>query len=73
MKRQDGLGTSPKRPRCPYDSMTDSDTNSDRESLDTTLDNLDSFLELEAAGRLGGCTVSSVSVYITHFEDINVP
>ena len=59
MKRQDGLGTSPnreRRPERPYDSGTDSDTNSDRESLDTTLDDLDSFLKLEVAGRLGGCT-----------------
>ena len=40
MKRQDGLGASPKwqrRPERPYDSGTDSDTNSDRESLESLL------------------------------------
>ena len=56
----------------PYDCGTDPDPNSDRESMETALDDLDSFLELEG-WTVGRLYVSSVSVYITHLEDINVP
>ena len=59
MKRQDGLGASPKwqrRPERPYDSGTDSDINSDRESLESLLRRFHCGLERQEGSEKGGWT-----------------